>query len=459
MRAFFRHSLFILAFSVGLATYAFDVPALTGPVVDQVGLLAPQTAAVLSENLQRTLQNSGPQIQVLIVSSLNDESLEEVAIQVFDKWKLGGAKTDNGVLFLIAPNEKKMRVEVGRGLEGDIPDAYAKRIVSDIVSPYFKNGEYDMGVTQGVAAIMHYANAGELQGKIVAQSDRGERRSGGINGKMVGGIIFVLWILLFMFNPTLAIALLFSGRGGRGGGGGGFGGGGGWSGGGGGSSGGGASGSWWRVVKKLKNKIDSAKIEAAITEFEKHVDFELVPVITPKSSYTDHIGWMISLILLLVFVSTIDLFFQSSWASKTNYYIAAPFLAVILGHLIDKSDWIDRFFITKAERLRQCYEKAQRIFFLKQLHELKSHNSIVLFVSVMEKKIIVLPDPRLKLEGLDTLQQDLVKVISQEFSHGRYEVGFLKAIAFLQANLTGPFPKKTQNSENQVSNKLIWWND
>ncbi len=210
---------------------------------------------------------------------------------------------------------------------------------------------------------------------------------------------------------------------------------------------------------KLQNRIDSNKIEKAIAEFEKHVDFELVPVITPKSSYTDHIGWMISLILLLVFVSTIDLFFQNSWASKTNYYIAAPFLAVILGHLIDKSDWVDRFFITKPERKRQAFEKAQRVLFLKQLHELKNHNSMVLFVSVMEKQIIVLPDPRLKMAGLDILQKNMIDVISQEFRKGEYEAGFLKAIAFLQTELAPKFPKTKQNTENEVSNKLIWWNE
>ncbi|MBC7420335.1 MAG: hypothetical protein H7328_06360 [Bdellovibrio sp.] len=209
----------------------------------------------------------------------------------------------------------------------------------------------------------------------------------------------------------------------------------------------------------MKNKIDSTKIENAIAEFESKVDFELVPVITNKSSYTDHIGWMISLILLLIFVSTIDLFFHNSWASKTNYYIAAPFLAVILGHLIDKSDWVDRFFITKAERSRQAHEKAQRIFFLKQLHEVKTHNSMILFVSIMEKKIIVLPDPRLNLVGLDLLQKNLIKVISHEFKKGEYEAGFLKAIAFLQVELAPHFPKNKQNTENEVPNKLIWWND
>ncbi|MBC7420336.1 MAG: TPM domain-containing protein [Bdellovibrio sp.] len=228
-----------------ISTHAFDVPPMSGAVVDQVGLISSGTKTMLEQNLREVYnQKNGPQIQVLIVSSLNGESLEEVAIKVFDQWKLGGEKTDNGVLFLIAPKEKKLRVEVGQGLEGDIPDAYAKRIVSDIVAPFFKTGDFDMGVVQGVAAILHYAKAGELHGDMGAQPERSERKSTGISGKIIGVVLFVLWLLLFMFNPTLAIALLFAGRGGRGGGGGFGGGGGSWGGGGGSSSGGGASGSW-----------------------------------------------------------------------------------------------------------------------------------------------------------------------------------------------------------------------
>jgi uncharacterized membrane protein len=130
-----------------------------------------------------------------------------------------------------------------------------------------------------------------------------------------------------------------------------------------------------------------------------------------------------------------------------------------LGHLLDRTDWFDRFFISRPERHRQAFEKAQRIFFLNNLHQLKSANSMVLFISVMERKIIILPDPRLKLPGLDLLQQNLINVISAEFRKGNYEDGFLKAIRFLQTELSSQFPKNKQKSENQVANKLIWWND
>lgn len=209
---------------------------------------------------------------------------------------------------------------------------------------------------------------------------------------------------------------------------------------------------------KIHN-INSEKIEQAIADFEKEVDFELVPVITNRSSFTEHIGWMISLILLLVFVLTIDLFFQDSWASKTWYYVVAPFAAVLIGHLLDKSDVVDRFFISKSERARQVHEKAQRVFFLKQLHEVKAQNSLILFVSVMERKIVIMPDPRLKFDGLNELQQQLLALLQKDFGNQQFERGFLNGISFLKAELKSRFPRSSAGAANLVPNKLIWWKD
>lgn len=242
-RHFFLFFIFILGLGgpSGLA-WAFDVPPLTGPVVDQVGLLSASTRQQLENVLQQTYRSRGPQVQVLIVSSLGDTSIEQAAIQVFERWKLGSEKEDNGVLFLIAPTEKKLRIEVGRGLEGDIPDAIAKRIVSDIVRPYFQQGEFNAGVVHGVQAILYYGKSQVDQSGLQAERQSQESEKADRSGS--SWIIFVIlgfWVLLFIFNPSLALAILFSG--GRGGGGR-MGGGGGWSGGGGSSAGGGASGSW-----------------------------------------------------------------------------------------------------------------------------------------------------------------------------------------------------------------------
>ena len=100
-------------------------------------------------------------------------------------------------------------------------------------------------------------------------------------------------------------------------------------------------------MNKLYNKIDSKIIEQAIEKFENEIDFEFIPVISEKSSYVEHIQWIISLFLLLFFVGTIDFFFQDSYASKIPYFIGAPFLAKLLGSLLDKSDLVDRFLYPK----------------------------------------------------------------------------------------------------------------
>ena len=209
---------------------------------------------------------------------------------------------------------------------------------------------------------------------------------------------------------------------------------------------------------KIK-EINATKIEQAITDFEKEVDFELVPVIAKKSSYVEHVGWMISLVLILLFLTSIDLFFQDSWASKTWYYIGAPVMAVILGFVLAKSDHVARLFISPKERSRQVHEKAQRVFFLKHLHELKKHNSLILFISAMERKIVVLPDPRMKLTGSNDLQEKLIKLIQTEFKKGEFETGFLNAITFLKSELKSHFPQTDKAAKNEVANKLIWWKD
>ena len=227
--------------SLGLKTWAFDMPQMGGPVVDQVGLLSSQTKNQLSQILFQARENNGPQVQVLVVSSLQGLTIEEVAIKVFDEWKLGDKKLSNGVLFLIAPNEKKLRIEVGRGLEGDIPDITAKRIVSDIVRPYFKRGEFNAGIMQGTQAILHYANAKVAGSTDTVVDERSQDSHRKESTPWIFIIIFVIWLIIFITNPSLALSILFfAGRGG----GGGRSGGGSWSGGGGGSAGGGASGDW-----------------------------------------------------------------------------------------------------------------------------------------------------------------------------------------------------------------------
>lgn len=209
--------------------------------MDEVGILDQGTQGQLAVALFQLQKEQRVQLQVYVTKSLQGESIEGAAIKIFDQWKLGDEKTDKGLLFLIAPNEKRMRIEVGQGLEGDIPDVIAKRIIEDIVKPYFQQGDFTTGIVQGVIALQRYMGSDDRTlGEVKASpaSEPGQKAKG---KGWIFIIVGVLWLILFMFNPSLALYILFSAF--RGGGGGG-GGGGSWSGGGGRSSGGGASGSW-----------------------------------------------------------------------------------------------------------------------------------------------------------------------------------------------------------------------
>ncbi len=220
-----------------------SVPSLTGRVVDQAGILSPEQAARLSESLAAFEKSHGPQIAVLTIPSLEGESIEGFSIRAVDQWKLGTEKNDDGVLLLVAVQEHGIRIEVGQGLEGTLPDAAAGKIIRDVIVPRFRNGEMAEGIIAGSQAIATRLG-GSLEG--IPQPTRVERRR---EPFPVGKLVLLGFFLLFLLKPR-GPRSRYHGRGGGwggghwGGGGGSWGGGGGFSGGGGGFSGGGASGKW-----------------------------------------------------------------------------------------------------------------------------------------------------------------------------------------------------------------------
>lgn len=243
----FSISLFLLLFSLGVRSQAeFQVPNLTAPVMDEVGVLPRSDRQDLNQLLYDFNRRGKAQIQVLIVNSLQGEPIESASIKITDKWRLGEKKKDNGVLFLISMQDRAMRIEVGQGLEGAIPDVYAKRIISDRVTPLFRQKRFSEGVYAGVSEIMTLAD------KEFAEENKIPSHDSSSEG---GGI--PLWLIIIVLVIISILGRFGGGRGQyyRGGGGfgggtfggggwGGSGGGGGWSGGGGGFSGGGSSGNW-----------------------------------------------------------------------------------------------------------------------------------------------------------------------------------------------------------------------
>lgn len=243
--------LFLFALIVPQAEATFVVPRLTGPIVDQARLFRNQDIEGLEKWLYEIKDRGRVQIQIVTLESLQELTIEEASIRIADQWKIGGAKTDRGLIFVVAPKERKMRLEVGQGLEGDLPDVFAKRIISDTMTPYFKKGEYEQGVIAGVEAALLKVDPDALTQE--GYHDVSTKRKAGALGLRLIILLVILILVLSLFGGGGGRGRRLRGRdvfwGGLGGGGfgGGSGGGfsgGGWSGGGGGFSGGGASGGW-----------------------------------------------------------------------------------------------------------------------------------------------------------------------------------------------------------------------
>lgn len=222
-----------------LSAFALEVPTLTGPVVDQARFLSEAGNRAISGALSHLERTTGIQFQVLIINKLKDESLEGYSIKVVDQWKIGKKGDDRAALFLIAADDHKMRIEVGRGLEGTLTDLKSGRILSE-VKALFKKGDNDNGVALGLA-LMAQTVGHKLEFRNKSLTPRHARS---VSSSLIIVVLFMLILFLQYVFPSGRGPRGPGGFGGFGGGGFGGGSGGGWSGGGGGFSGGGASGDW-----------------------------------------------------------------------------------------------------------------------------------------------------------------------------------------------------------------------
>ena len=244
--------LMVALFAIAPA-FAINFPALTGRVVDQANIIQPDTRAAIEQRSADLEEKSGIQLVVATVNSLEGQEIEPYANELFRKWALGEKKKNNGVLMLVAPNERRVRIEVGYGLEGTLTDALSKVIISNAMTPRFKAGNFSEGISRGVDDIITVltTDASEWQKRPSLRLDY-QQPVDPANWILVAAVL-VFFILLIVsptfrwlfFNVVLnVLASSGSSRGGYSGGGYSGGGGGGFSGGGGSSGGGGASGSW-----------------------------------------------------------------------------------------------------------------------------------------------------------------------------------------------------------------------
>jgi uncharacterized protein len=237
---------------------ALDFPSLTGRVVDQADIMTAQSRNDLEMKLKELEDKSGIQLVVATVKSLQGSDVETYSNELFRYWKLGEARKNNGVLLLVAPAERKVRIEVGYGLEGTLTDALSSVIISSAIIPRFKTGDLSGGIERGVDGITSVlsGDTADWQPKVHVRTD-----DGSINELLASLfpllMIFLIWYLMGSARGPASrrsarqgertIIIPYGGPtwgSGWGGGIGGGGFGGGFSGGGGSSGGGGASGSW-----------------------------------------------------------------------------------------------------------------------------------------------------------------------------------------------------------------------
>ena len=216
-----------------LQAQQLDFPELTGRVVDQADLLDRATESRLSEQLAAHEEATTEQLVVATLPDLQGVTIEEYGYQLGRHWGIGQEEEDNGALLIVAPNERKVRIEVGYGLEGRLTDAQSSVIINRILTPAFREGDYTRGISEGVEAMIRVLGGEPLDTSATASAQAGQQKPEG-----PASIFFILMFVIVMTlvrggrGGLLAGILLGGALGGRsrGGGGGGFGGGacGGW---------------------------------------------------------------------------------------------------------------------------------------------------------------------------------------------------------------------------------------
>jgi uncharacterized protein len=249
--------LFVTGRNEGATAVEVQFPQLTGRVVDEAGLLTPAERQSLTETLKAHEEATGNQVVVVTLRSLQGTPIEDYGYQLGRFWGIGQQGKDNGVLLIVAANERKVRIEVGYGLEGALTDATSRVIIERIMAPAFQSGQFGPGIVAGVGAILKVIS--NERGPLPHQRTIGaDRSSVGLLPAILifGGFVLLMWLVYrnrrssYYASPGRRRGTWIGYGGGIGGGfGGGFGGsgsggGGGFSGGGGSFGGGGASGDW-----------------------------------------------------------------------------------------------------------------------------------------------------------------------------------------------------------------------
>jgi len=179
-------------FLLTLSAHALDVPKLQGYVNDYANIISPSAKAGLENELRSFEQSDSTQIVILTIPSLEGDAIEDFGIKVAESWKIGQKGKDNGIIFIVSKNDRKMRVEVGRGLEGKLTDLMSGRIIDLVVKPRFKRGDFDGGFIAGVSSLID-ATRGEFKADGNHHPQKHEASS-----RFVTFLIFGAFLMLFL---------------------------------------------------------------------------------------------------------------------------------------------------------------------------------------------------------------------------------------------------------------------
>lgn len=191
----------LLIFSASGA-YAFEVPALKGRVNDYADMISPAAENSIEQKLRSFEESDSTQVVILTVNSLEGDAMEDFTIRTAEKWKIGQAKKDNGVILFASKNDRRMRIEVGRGLEGVLTDLLSGRILDTVIRPKFKAGDFDGGFTDGIDAIIS-ACRGEFKNDSPARPSESEGPSSNLITILFIGLYFLV-IIISKFSKILS---------------------------------------------------------------------------------------------------------------------------------------------------------------------------------------------------------------------------------------------------------------
>lgn len=176
-----------------------------GYVTDFAEILSPETETLLESELLQFTASTTIEVAVVTVNSLDGDDVAAYANELFREWGIGKKETDNGLLLLVAPNERRMRIEVGYGLEGMVPDVTAGQIIDELITPAFKLGDYDRGVLSGVEALQRVA-----EGEVFVSSVQGPNPVLDLIGTIFGVGMFGAFGIIFLSQFLMLLGAIFA---------------------------------------------------------------------------------------------------------------------------------------------------------------------------------------------------------------------------------------------------------